>query len=891
MQETLKKSDPFSRKMEFHSLLPKAISRFPLIFDNRLSEGLERFAVNASSQFLKERSHRHIRKILLTQFFLQKRIEDTLHKEDPPQKHLFLKLFSAQSRVCLAMTYSSSYGFQKEQLLKALQALMPSIREIPRSFYLWYNCDFSYYFCYLEIHKLRGQEYSKRELKKLSKLLQNQLFATPPLTPALFWPYNKEESIRQIQLLQREMNTSNDLPHISVHFREQTPTFLEFLIHFARPKSTEPLDKALKRLPDSLPCYCQFRHENRTPFEIEMGAFSIKVPSDAFEVHDSINLLYARRYVLKNVEEIIGPFRDYNGGLFEKQQEHFESIRFHLRDKILLFDLFAEKFFYALNRIEKWISLSMEEAEYLFSAFSELIQEKTSAPIKRHLKSFTIIKTPNSSDLPKHLTAESASHAHFMIGEYYYLCLLEPKAPQLEKASQKKTLRLIMEEGTPPSLNPQYSAGDIRSRILCKLLFEGLTRLNEQGVPELAGAAEGIKEGSLFTFKLRPYRWSNGEKVTAVDYLASWQNSISEYPELFYGIKNARLFKEKKCDFKEVGMRALDLETIQIELDHPAPRFLYKLSQPYFFPLFGSLKEPKWFNGPYLVRHQDRGGILLEKNPYFWNADRLYFDRIECKWINDPETIFSLFRSGEIDWCGDPLNILSTDQIRQLYDQKRLNKLKVKRRFFLYFNTRHPILSSPLIRRALGLAIDRSYIASHIVHYSTPVGPAHPQIEEAKALFRLAVEKFGSIPPLTFHYFHHHRSEKLAAYLKHIWQETFDLQIQLEGFEWDQFRSNLEKNNFEISGTIQETTQEDSFDYLDRFEGANSWNFSQWKHEPYRELLQTNQREAAKTLLNEESPIAPLFDYVHLYAQNPQLKRCFFDPEGCIDFSWAYLQD
>ena len=637
-----------SQNCSFRLSLPQAILRFPSFFDKRLSEGFERIAANASECFLQERSLTQIRSLVLAQFLLQKKIENILTKKEESQKQLILKLFAGPSRICLALVYSSSYGFQREHLLKALHTLLPGIREIPHSFYLWYHCDFSYYCCYLEVQKLRGQDFSKQELKRLEKTLHNQLLAIPPLTPALFWPYNKEESVRQIQLLQREVSSSEDLPHISIHFHEQTSTSIEFLIHCVRPQAVETLDQALRKLPDSLHCFCQFRYENKTPFPIETGVFSVKIPSIVFDVHDSINLLYARRYVLKYLENIIGPFRDYNGGLFEKQQEQFEIIRFHLADKIPHFDLFAEKLFYALNRIEKWFSFSIEDAEYLFHSFSELVQEKPLKAIKRHLKLFTIIKTPHLADLHEYLNTESTSHAQIMIGNFYYLCLMEPKGahcPIQDLSDKTKKIRLICQEGLPSSLNPHYAFGDMRCCILNKLLFEGLTRLNRQGVPELAGASSVAVEGLTYTFKLRPYRWSNGENVTALDYAASWQGALNEllvHPELLFILKNARHYKEKKCEFKDVGVQALDAETLQIELERPDPYFLHKLTQPFFSPLFGSLREPKWFNGPYLVRHQTPEEIILEKNPYFWNASRLYFDQIECKVPKNPETIFHL---------------------------------------------------------------------------------------------------------------------------------------------------------------------------------------------------------------------------------------------------------
>jgi oligopeptide transport system substrate-binding protein len=892
----------------------KAITRFPKSLDSRLSKGLERLIANTSSDFLGTRSYSHLRTLLLAQFLLQKKMETSLNQDETAHKHLFLKIFPRQSRICVALVCTPSFGFMREQVLKAFHTLLPGIREIPGSFYLWYQPDFPYFFCYLEVHKLRGQELTKLELHRIEKILQEQLHTTPPLTQALFWPYNKEESFRQIQLLQREIRSREDLPHVSVHFQEQTPSSLEFLIHIARPKTAEPIDAALKRLPESLHPFCHFQYENKIPFPIEIGAFSIKVPSAAFDLHDSINLLYARRYALKYLESIIGRYRDYNGGLFEKQQEYFEIIRLNLGENILHFDLFAEKLFYALHPVEQWINLSLEKAKELFTAFSELIQHQDPFAIRNSAGSFTIIKTSKSSDLQRLKvnpeTKSYSAHAQITIGGFHYLCLLCPGATEippllLSGLPREKVLRLLFQEGPPPSLNPHYSAGDMRCRIISKLLFEGLTRLNDQGKPELAGAKKCAIEGLIYTFKLRPYCWSNGENVTAVDYAASWQYALNDHlshPELLYTFKNARSFKEKKCTIKEVGIRVLDAETLQVELEKPDPYFLHKLAQPFFFPLFGSLREPKWFNGPYLIREQSQEGILLERNPYFWAAKRPHFEQIDIRMQNSVETTQALFQKGEVDWLGDPLNILSPQQITELKNENKLRKQKVSRRFHIYFNTKHPALCSPLIRRALALSLDRSYICSHIFPDCIPSAPFIQDKEEAKLLFEKGLEQMGltreTFPPFTFTYSQQTRRGELAAYLQATWREVLGLELKLEEMDWNRFRSNLEKRQFEVCGTIQDTVHEDSLEYLERFEGSNSWNFSQWSHPEYRTILtqafdatdknrQKDLMNQAEKILSEEASFSPLFDYVHLYAHSPQLEGYLVDEEGCIDFSWG----
>jgi hypothetical protein len=184
-------------EVELRALLEKkivqAIEKYPLWFDQRLFKGLDRLVVNSSDNFLTSRSILHLQKILLAQFFLQKRMEAFFGLERV--KHpLTLKTFCCSFRIGIALVVLDSYRFQKEQFLKAFQILLPGVQEIPQSFYLWHHPEFPYFFCYFEVYKMRGEQLSVSEIKKLQRSLQEQLHTAPPLTPTLFWPYNEEES-------------------------------------------------------------------------------------------------------------------------------------------------------------------------------------------------------------------------------------------------------------------------------------------------------------------------------------------------------------------------------------------------------------------------------------------------------------------------------------------------------------------------------------------------------------------------------------------------------------------------------------------------------------------------------------------------------------------------
>lgn len=896
-----------------------ALDRFPKTFDQRLRKGFERLYANASAEFLNSRSTGHLQKILLTQFYLQKKMEVSLQEDSELRHQFFLKLFRTPSRVCIAFCFLDSSPFRRDYLLKTIQTFLPWVQEIPYSFYLWLHPDLPYLFSYQEVYKLRGEELSTADLKKLENTLQEQLEMTSPLTPALFWPYNEEESYRQVQYLLNEIRAPYDFPQISIHFQKQTPSSLEFLIHLARPESSETLQSSLERLPEHLDFFCHFQKIIRRKPSIEVGAFALKVSSHAFDVRDSINLLYARRYVMKSLETILGPCRDYNGGLFEKQQEHFELLRVHLSDKIPLFDLFAEKVFYALHPVEKRLLLSIADADILFSAFSDAMQKKNISH-KIDSEKVTIIKSTNPADLPRlsHLDREfkkDHAYARVHLGGFHYHCVLRDNAnsigmlssilPTKEKA---KIFRLIFEEGKPTSLNPYHSSGDMRCRLLCKLLFEGLMRLDARGEPELAGAMsyESNRQGTVYTFKLRPNHWTNGERVTAIDYTTSLQHALREHlshPEIHFMIKNAQKYKEKLVEAKDLGIRALDTDLLQIELEQPNPNFIRQLAQPFFFPIFGSVQEPKWFNGPYLVHEQDKDAILLMRNPYFWNTKNHYFDEIEIRWDSGIHNIYKLFRQGKVDWIGDPISNLPPDLIQDLQKDGELHQQEVDRRFLVHFNTLQPVLSSSFIRYALSIAIDRSLICENIYKSSKPFAPPKPCREEANAFFERGLKELGltreTFPILTFTYSHQAKRKTLVETLKNGWHDILGIKIELEENDWNHFRNRLEKGLFEISVTIQESPEEHNPWHFEKFEGPSSWNFSDWNHPDFGrliakakietdEILRQELLSRANQILLKEAPFTPLFKYTHRFAHSPNLKGHLTDSEGCIDFSKAY---
>ncbi len=99
-----------------HSALKEKVqaklAQFPSLFDKRLLNGFDKISANAPTNFLTHRSFRHLKTILITQFFLQHKMEQALERKEE-QKPLFIKLFQQSTRLCCAISYHSCYGFSQ----------------------------------------------------------------------------------------------------------------------------------------------------------------------------------------------------------------------------------------------------------------------------------------------------------------------------------------------------------------------------------------------------------------------------------------------------------------------------------------------------------------------------------------------------------------------------------------------------------------------------------------------------------------------------------------------------------------------------------------------------------------------------------------------------------
>lgn len=485
-------------------------------------------------------------------------------------------------------------------------------------------------------------------------------------------------------------------------------------------------------------------------------------------------------------------------------------------------------------------------------------------------------------------------------------------------------LRINFQDGDLPSTHPHIGI-DYRMRSLQSALFEGLTRMDEKGIPQPA-AAESIFISSSQThylFSLRSSKWSNNTPITAFQFEYAWKKAVAKdsccrRPDLFYIIKNAEKIKKGEVDSKELGVRALDERTLEVELEHPAPYFLELISNPIFSPLYDDSEEPFVFNGPFIIdQWKHEHAIILKKNPRYWDVKNVALDGIEILVVTDPLTAVQLFEKGELDWIGSPFSCLPTDMIPAYLSTGMLKTKEVARVYWLYCNTEAFPFNNASIRKALSYAIDRKALVEHIVIGQKPATTPLPNSltllresrlpfstdkDQAHYFFTKGLEELGltsaTFPPIILSHSHIAGQRQLAEVIQNYWQGVLGIKVHLEGSEWNVFFSNLSHGKYQVGGCIKSALFRDPTYHLELLQDKTlAYNVCRWEDYLYKNLLNqaclsTNPETRnsllrnAEEILLEQMPIIPIYNETYLYMIRPHIEGVVIHDLGHVDFKW-----
>lgn len=490
----------------------------------------------------------------------------------------------------------------------------------------------------------------------------------------------------------------------------------------------------------------------------------------------------------------------------------------------------------------------------------------------------------------------------------------------------------------PATLDPR-KARDLNAVTLCRMLFEGLTRISKEGQPEfaIADAVEISDDGLEYVFQLRETFWSNGDRVTSYDFAQSWKSILDpEFPTdiayQLYVIQNAKNVKLGEMTFESLGVKTPNPSTLIVQLEQPTPYFLEVCSMASFMPVPQrvAFKNPDWVfdaksfvgNGPFVLKqwkHNDE--ILIGKNEKYWDASNVHLQEVSLVMVSN-ESEIQMFEEGKLDWAGSPLSTLPIDAIKHLKETNQLKISPFSGTQLLRVNTSEKvqgnILSLSQFRKALAYAIDRKSITEHLLQGGqTPARSLVPpemglckegyfsdqNPELSLNLLHASLEKMGiekeSLAPIILSFVGSDRNSSLAQAIQKQWQTVLGIEVVLEAVEPKVFYQKIKERDFQISIGSWVADFNDPVNFLEVFKyKEGSTNNTCWENAKYIELLnrsaicrdQDERKELLRTaeeILMDQMPIIPLFHYAMNFLQREGLSDMALSPIGQIDLRWA----
>lgn len=493
----------------------------------------------------------------------------------------------------------------------------------------------------------------------------------------------------------------------------------------------------------------------------------------------------------------------------------------------------------------------------------------------------------------------------------------------------------------PQGLDPHVVTGVPENHII-RGLFEGLAVKNPYTLepePGVAASWDISEDGRTITFHINPEaKWSNGDPMTAADYVWSWKRLLSpamgaEYNYMLFPVKNAKAFATGKItDFDEVGVKALDDLTLQVTLSERTPYFIQLMDHYSTFAVhrptlekFGKATDrfTPWTrvenmvsNGAFRLKDWALNRrIELEKSDTYWDRDKVRLNGVVYYPTENVVSEERMFRVGQLHYTQSvPLGKIPV--YREMENSPYVQAPYLGTYYFL-LNTTRPPVDDVRVRKALSMAVDRDKLnktvlkGANVSAYSiTPpdtLGYYPPRLfgydmEQARELLAAAGYPNGEGWPgleLTYNTSEDHR--KIAVALQQMWKDALNIEVTLANQEWKVYLDSVTQMNFDIArrGWIGDYVDPNNF--LDLFltgGGNNNTGFADPRYDDMilRQAPQAATKEErfaifheAETMLMEQMPIIPIFTYTSKHLIHPSVNGLPSNLMDSINLKYVWL--
>ncbi len=513
-----------------------------------------------------------------------------------------------------------------------------------------------------------------------------------------------------------------------------------------------------------------------------------------------------------------------------------------------------------------------------------------------------------------------------------------------DKQKKKEQVLNLTESAEIPSMDTVLATDAVSFNVMNNV-FEGLYRLGEKDEPVLGMAAEEpeiSEDGKTYTFKLRDAQWSNGDPVTAHDFVYAWQKALNpdtaaEYAYIMYDLKNAAKINAGELPVEELGVKAIDDKTLEVQLETTVPYFKGLLTFGTFMPQnqkfveaqgdqYGLEADTLIYNGPFtLSEWKHEQSFQLSKNDSYWDAETVQLKEINFNIVKDVATGVNLYETGKVDLAG--LNAEFVDKFKDDEDFMTNAETSV---YFLRLNQKNELFANVNARKAIDAAYDKQGLVDVLLNngsmpayylvpkdfVSGPDGTEYRETagdfggydtEKAAEYWAKAKEELGKD---TFEVellnYDSESSKKIGEFLKE------ELETNLEGLtvsiSQQPFKQKLDletKGNYDMSYAGWGPDYPDPMTFIDMFVTGGSHNQMDYSNEEFDKLVQDAKStllsdeqarwdalvEAERILLEEDQAISPMFQQGKSFLQQEYVKDLYRHSFGAdFSYKWTHIE-
>ncbi|MBT8925399.1 peptide ABC transporter substrate-binding protein [Lactobacillus delbrueckii subsp. bulgaricus] len=516
-----------------------------------------------------------------------------------------------------------------------------------------------------------------------------------------------------------------------------------------------------------------------------------------------------------------------------------------------------------------------------------------------------------------------------------------------QKSSQSQTKQVLnwIESAQISTQDPSLTTDSTSFQALLNTQ-EGLYRLDKKQKPQLALAksAKVTDGGKTYTFVLRDAKWSNGQAITANDFVYSYRRSLnpktkSSMAFYLYQIVNAEAINAGKKPVSSLSVKALSKNKLQIKLVRPVSYFKLLLAFPLFFPenqqfiekvgsKYGTAAKYTISSGPFKLTKWTGSNkqFTLVKNQNYWDKKNVKLDKVNETISETSSTAYNLYQAGKLDET-----YLTGEQVKAnkgkstFYDQpaSAIQRLELNRKKVKAFNNFN-------IRRALSLAIDRESLAKVLSDGSVAAKGFVPSgmgnnpttgeafykeayvkeavsynLKEAKKYLAKGYKELGiKSLNLNLTVSDTDSAKQVGEFLQSKLGELPGVKITVTILPYTTLISRQSAGNYQLTIKNWQAILGDPINFLDVFEKDSSYNTSGFASSKYDQLL--NEAEnvygnkpvqrwkrlvaAEKLLMNEQGTI-PLIQTAKPQLVQSYVKNVSYNPLGIpYDFKLVYIK-